>query len=361
MRDAVLDLWRSPWVRVLVGLAALLALVLLVVRMQTVAGIFLGAFALAYLANPVVVYLQARGVRRALGVLSVFALLVGFVVLVSRIVGGAVRQVVTLDADGPALRASLQAYLETLPERLERVVPVATAFLTPDRLEALQDVLENVVAASLPRLEALGGGVVAALTGTVTGVFYLAVALVVGAYLLHDFPKVARTLLDVVPVPYQAAVHRLARSLDEAVGGFVRGQVVIALTVGLLVWLGLTLLGLPLAGFIGFLAGFLNVVPFLGTIVPIVPAVLLAIEGGWLAVAGVLLVFLVTNQIDNHLLTPMILSRSTRLHPATVILAVLAGFALLGLLGAILAVPGAVFVKVVYLEHYRESRWYREG
>lgn len=101
--------------------------------------------------------------------------------------------------------------------------------------------------------------------------------------------------------------------------------------------------------------------PYLGTIVPAVPALVIAIAGGWWQVVFVLVVFVVTNQIDNHLLTPQILSRSTRLHPVTVIVAIIGGFALGGLVAAIFAVPVVAFAKAIYTEHYLGSRFYREG
>jgi predicted PurR-regulated permease PerM len=185
--------------------------------------------------------------------------------------------------------------------------------------------------------------------------------LILTVYVLIDFERISASLWGAVPRPYRRQVRSLAETLDRVTGAYVRGQLLIAGVVGLMVFVGLSLVGLPGAGLIGLLAGILNVVPFIGSIVPVIPAVLIAIGGGWVQVVLVLLVFVVANQIDTHALTPLVLSRSTELHPVTVMLAVVAGFALGGLWVAILAVPAAAFLKALYEEYYTKSSFYRSG
>ena len=94
-------------------------------------------------------------------------------------------------------------------------------------------------------------------------------------------------------------------------GGYLRGQLLIGLTVGLLIALGLSLLGIPNALAIGFLAALLNIVPYLGPVVAAIPAVLLALPGGWGTVLLVVLVFVAANQLESSFLSPYILGRTT--------------------------------------------------
>jgi predicted PurR-regulated permease PerM len=297
MREALATVWANPYVRVAAGIAVVGLLVVAFVAAQPAGSLFLTALGLAYLPNPVVDWLQARGVHRRLSVAWV-------------------------------------------------AEPLAT----------LADLLRQAARALAPYLERIGAGVYEVVSGTVAGVAFFLVVLVLTVYVLHDYHRFAASLLDAWPRPYQATVRAVARSFDRAVGGYVRGQVVIAVAVGGMVYVGLAIVGLPFAGVIGLLAGLLNVIPYLGTIVPVIPAWVVALAGGWWQV-----VFVVANQIDNHVLTPLVLSRSTRLHPVTVIVAIIGGFAFAGLVAAIFAVPVVAFAKAVYAEHYLESRFYREG
>jgi predicted PurR-regulated permease PerM len=112
---------------------------------------------------------------------------------------------------------------------------------------------------------------------------------------------------------------------------------------------------------LGFLAGVFNLVPYLGVVIAITPSLLLALSQGWGQVLGVLVVFVAANQFEAHLLSPLVLARATQLHPATVIVAILLGASLLGLWGAVLAVPAAAFLKLVYSDYYLTSCLYKEG
>lgn len=355
------EVWANAYVRVAVGLLALAVVFWFVAQASTVAGVFAVAVFLAYLCNPLVVWLERRGARRGFGVAVVYLVLLLFLYLVYQVVRGAVRQMIEPSDEGPALAGAIVEWLEGLPERLDGLLPPAVQSWLDEPVQALQAFLEEGLTLLLPNLEAWGTGLVVTVSSTVVGGFQVFLVLVLWGYLLASFPQFSRWVLELFPVPYQPTVREWAGTLDQAVGSFIRGQLIIAIAVGLLIWLGLALLGLPLAGFIGFLAGLLNVVPFLGTIVPIIPAILLALAGGWLQVLLVLVVFLVANQIDNHLLTPLILGRSTDLHPLTVIVVVLLGLSVFGLWGAILAVPAAVFLRALYQRYYRQSRLYREG
>ncbi|WP_253705236.1 AI-2E family transporter, partial [Thermus scotoductus] len=115
------------------------------------------------------------------------------------------------------------------------------------------------------------------------------------------------------------------------------------------------------AASLGFLAGVFNLIPFVGVIVSGVPALLLAATGGWGKVLLALLVLWLANQLEGNLLGPLIVGRSTRLHPVTAIAAILVGATLFGLWGALLGVPTAAFLKVLLEEYYKKSRFYREG
>jgi predicted PurR-regulated permease PerM len=142
------------------------------------------------------------------------------------------------------------------------------------------------------------------------------------------------------------------------VGGFFRGQLILATAVGVLTWLGFLLLGIPLALPLGFLTGVGNLIPFFGPLLAGVPAILLAVtKGGW-SVLGALAVLIDVQQLDTYLLSPLVFARTTPLHPVSVILAVFIGFSLFGVWGRLLAVPAAALVKLIYTRYYCLCTWY---
>jgi predicted PurR-regulated permease PerM len=350
MREPLKVVWANPYVKVLVGILLVYLAARLFIAIQPASTLFLTALGLGYLLNPAVNWMQARRVPRALGVAIVGVLMVVVAGFVAWFSIGAIRNTLTAADNGVVLTEAASLFFEELPAAIGRLLPVSVSESLNRAGENLNPFFENVAAT-------LYGFV----SGTVVGIGLSFFVLVLTVYVLYDFPRLTAALLRIWPEPYQDGIAELAQTVDQVVGGYIRGQLVIALAVGIMVYVGLLLIGLPSAAFIAILAGALNIVPFLGTIVPVIPAVLLALPGGWVYVLMVLTVFTVANQIDNHILTPQILSRSTQLHPVTVMLAVIGGFAFGGLVAAIFAVPLVAFAKALFEEFYMKGRLHIEG
>jgi len=353
--------WANPYVKVAVGLVIAIVLIWAFLAARPATTLFVAAYALAYVLNPAVDLMQARGARRGFGVALVAVALAATVWFALSLSIAAISDFLTPTDDGIALSETVTVWFEDLPANLERLLPGAVYAAIAGPLATLGDLLGRLAGALAPHLQEITEVLYAVVSGTVLVVVQVVLTLVLTAYVLFDFHRFNASLLAVWPVPYQETVKALAETLDQAMGQYIRGQLLIAVCVGLMVFTGLTLLGLPLAGLIALLAAVFNVVPFLGTVVPVIPALAVAIAGGWLQVLLVLVIFVVANQIDNHLLTPLIMSKSTTLHPVTVILAVIGGFAVGGLVTAIFAVPLVAFAKVLFVDRYQASRTYQQG
>lgn len=365
MREAFARVWENPYVRVLVYLLLAFLAYRLLARAWPALSILLTAFAFAYLAHPVVRFFEAWRLPRVLGVVLVYLGLGLFLGLASFLAAQTVMELSQLARELPRHLDPLLAWVLSLPDRA-RTLPIPEA-LDPILAEAgrnlqglLQGFLETLVR-WLQGLLAQGGNLLGFFTGLLGGIFQLLTALALSIYFLYDLPRLGRAALLAFPEPYQPLVAELARKLDRSVGGYIRGQLLVAFLVGLLVGVGLWLVGVPLAASLGFLAGVFNLIPFVGVIVSGVPALLLAATGG---IGKVLLAFLVlwlANQLEGNLFGPLIVGRATRLHPVTAIAAILLGATLFGLWGALLGVPIAAFLKVLLEDYYRQSRFYREG
>ncbi|MCS7057914.1 MAG: AI-2E family transporter [Meiothermus sp.] len=370
MRQDLLEVWKILWVRLAVyALLAYLLLQALFLLLGGARGALVTlalASAFAYLAAPIVRALERWRVPRGVGVGLVYVGVGLFLGLSSYLIADMVGVLARFSAELPRLLQPWLAWIDNLPSRVGQVeIPPALEGVFSQVAQSLQTLLQGFTQTLLQALQALlvqGGSLVGFLASLVGGVLQFFAALIISIYLLYDLPKISSTLLGAVPLPYQSLALDLALKLDRAVGGYLRGQIVVAACVGLLVALGFWAFGVPMAGALGFLAGVFNIIPYVGVVISTVPAVLLALSaGGWPQVLAVLAVVVLANQVEAHLLGPRILGQATSLHPVSVIAALLIGSSLYGLVGALLAVPLAAFLKLLYVEFYQKSRFYLEG
>lgn len=358
MLNAVRTVWANPWVKtaVLVVVAFLVVAVLRETRL--VWGSVLLALLIAYLLTPIVDWVQGRGFHRGVGVLLV-ALLVLLLLVGVGLLGIAVAtQVSALSGEIPELVETLRE----LPFLLARLVDPSFGNVFQQVFMTAHVMSERIVNEFVPSLESLGTtGVTDGLAALVSlGTGFTAV-LVLSLYLLYRFPGYAYHALLVVPERHRDFVREMAEKVDFSLGGFLRGQILIAALVGVLTGVGLTLLGIPLSLVLGVLAGVFNLIPFFGPLIAAVPTAVLAMTGGFGQVVAALAVLLAVNVLDGNVVTPLVYSRTISLDPITIIVTILFATTLFGLVGALLAVPIAAFAKLLYVDYYRDGRWYRHG
>jgi len=189
---------------------------------------------------------------------------------------------------------------------------------------------------------------------------------VVTFYLLRDWDLLIRGIHDLLPRNMEAEISRMAVDVDNVLGAFFRGQLMVMLALGLMYTIGLSLVGIELAVLIGMGAGLLSIVPYLGSIVGVLVAVGVAIFQfqDWLHPLMVLFVFGVGQAAEGMYLTPKLVGDQIGLHPVTVIFAVLAGGQLFGFLGILLALPVAAALNVLVRhmhQKYRQSELYNSS
>lgn len=341
--DLLRAVWAQPWVRLL-AYALLLWLALRFARQ--ISGVIvtgLVAFTLAYLCNPVLVWLERRRVPRAVGVLL---LVLVVTVLAGLLLWTGAAQLGSLLADLPRFVRQLGTLLGTLLDRLSGVPGLGDA---PARLNTAINAqvasLGQNVLPFLQRLLSSGSTVLGGATLFVGWLGQATFAVTLALYFMLDYPRLGPSVLRLFPVAWQGNVARLSGDVGDSFGGYIRGQLIIGLAAGALVTLSLLLLGIPNALGLGLLMAALNIVPYIGLVIAAVPAVLLAVAGGWLKVVLVLAVYFVTNQIIGNVLAPYVLGKTSNLSPAAVLLSLLVGLSLYGLIGGLLAVPTATLLK----------------
>jgi predicted PurR-regulated permease PerM len=197
-------------------------------------------------------------------------------------------------------------------------------------------------------LGGFGSGAGKLLRGVAETVAVVLLAPVLAFYLLVDLPRSKRLIVELTPQSIRDEFMHVSARVGTAVAGFVRGQLLVALFVGIMSSIALLILDLPFWLIIGLAAGLLNLVPFVGPFVGGALAVIVALVEGQpsKAILAVLL-FTIIQQIDNHIVTPMIQRTRVLLSPLVIVLALIVGGSVAGLLGVLVAVPLLAVIRIV--------------
>jgi predicted PurR-regulated permease PerM len=371
----VLLLLISPWAgtrfHVLTVVAA--SFLIGVWLLKTLGGLlapFILAFVLAYILDPPVDRLQKRMPRA----LAVTALAVPAIALVA----------VALIFGVPAIAQQAEALIEHVPAALQRGVDwlqnLRTRVLAGQipllRGEAFARMLENfspeAVTEYINQQQAaiarrawgaflgVGKGV-----GIVLGILgYVVLTPVLTIYLLLDFDRIVNRARALLPRDKQEKWLPLLQEYDFLLSRYLRGQFTAAVIAGVLTWLGLWVLGFPYPAIVGAVAGVFNLVPYLGLIVSLIPALLISLLSGSIiaSLIKVAAVFAVVQTLDSSIIGPRVVGGSVGLHPVWVIFSLAVGSFFFGFVGLLLAMPAAVFIKLIVreaMQRYRHSRVYK--
>jgi predicted PurR-regulated permease PerM len=340
-------------VTVAVGLALLWVLKAALTPLAT-------AFVIAYLLDPVIDRFERHRVRRSIAIFALLALLGGGLAVFGLFV------VPRLQREVGALAERMPGYLEQLTTI---VIPQIEQRFGVHLPHTFADLIARVRSGEIPLpLEALRKLLADALgyvTGTVSALIGVLVIPILAYYGLVEFDHLVARAAEWIPPRHRPYVTEKARTVDRLVSGFLRGQLLVAATLGLLYAVGFSLIGIDLAVGVGLLAGALALVPYLGSAVALGSASILSvlkfgIDGHLFAV---FLWYALCQSLEGFVLTPRIVGQSVGLHPAVVIVALLIGGDLFGFLGLLIAVPGAAVVKVFVaeaLDAYRRSSLFAE-
>ncbi len=349
-RDREFVVRAARWGIVAAGVLGALLLLLWVLKAALTP--LAAAFVIAYLLDPLIDWFERHRVRRSFAIFLLLGLagggVLGFLLFV-------IPRVV---AEISALAERMPAYLERFVTEVVPAVEQRVGIDLPRTLDGLLGELRGAELTVLGTLRDLLTGTLATLTGTVGVVVGLLVIPILAYYLLVQFDDVVRRLGEGVPPRHRDSVFEKVRTIDRLVSGFLRGQMLVAATLGVLYAAGFSLIGIDLAIGVGLLAGALALVPYLGNIVALGTATVLCvlkfgIDGHLLAVIGW---YLVVQSLEGFVLTPRIVGSSVGLHPAAVIVALLIGGDLFGFLGLLIAVPVAAVVKVFVGEAFLAYR-----
>jgi predicted PurR-regulated permease PerM len=343
--------------RIVFWLAILVAFVLMLWLLSEILLPFVAGLAIAYLLTPLTDRIEHHGVNRLAAALLIITLVVMAIVVLILLVA-------------PILAGQLSSFIDNIPGY---VTKVQTLLSDPSR-PWVQKVLGAGFNAdkSLGDLVTQGAGWLTTFLKSLwsggralVSLFSLVVVTpVVAFYLIYDWHRMIRSADSWIPVHQREIVRKIARDVDAAIAGFVRGQTMVCLILGSFYAVALTLTGLNFGLLIGLISGVITFVPYVGSMTGLILALGVAVAQFWPHYSSILIVlgiFLVGQFVEGNVLAPKLVGRSVGLHPVWLIFALLAFGYLFGFVGLLVAVPLAATIGVLVrfaLQRYRESSLY---
>lgn len=305
---------------------------------------------LYYLMNPTVDYLERKGIKRIYSIFSLFVLVVGL------IVWGVVVIIPKIQEQSMSFADNLPGYLTIIENKVNEILSDPIFSQVQDQIEAsneklissLTDIVQNLSRSTIQNLGSFFGAVATIVLAVITMPFIL-------FYLLKDGRKLAPYFVKFLPTKMRQPSLIVLKEMNDQVSSYIRGQLTVAFAVAVMFMIGFSIIGLDYAITLGIAAGFLNLIPYLGSFLAMIPAVFLGIVGGPVLLIQVLIVFVIEQTIEGRLISPLVLGNELSIHPVTILLVLLTSGKLFGLVGVILGIPVYAAAKVI-ITHVFE--WY---
>lgn len=341
----------SNLTKILVASTLALSALILLITFRVLIGPTVVAFLLAFILSYPVNWIQrSTGWARGIAVAAIYVVLLTAVVLIPVFVIPRLADLLT----------ALQGTLQELISILQNVSNGPFLQLGPYRLSLdmlLQEtgnVLSNVLLLATNDPLSIARGV----TNSMITVVYV---LVLNFWILKDIYKLQRLVIDQIPVDYQEDARRMGQELGQIWHAFLRGQLMLALAMGVITWIPLLIIGMPNAGGLALLAAVMEFLPSIGPGISGAIGTAFALFQGssWMPVSNltfaliVLIIYIITAQVENIYLIPRLVGGQVRLHPAVAFVGIIAGTLVFGLLGVLLATPIMGSARVILSYIYR--------
>lgn len=319
---------------------------------------FVLGIGLAYLLNPLVGKMASGGLPRWLAVVLVMLSVALLVILVFLIVVPLlVQQAIGLAGNLPFYFGQLQAFVESMVPRLEQ-------WLGPQRMGELQTGIEQMFADVIGIVTNLTGQIMQSGAGLIGSLTVLIVTPVVAVYMLFDWDRMSASVNGMLPPRYKSEVGALMTEMDQAIGGFLRGQGAVLLILAAYYGIALSLAGLHFGLAIGIMAGLFSFIPYLGSFLGLVLSMgvgLVQFWPDWVMISVIGAIYLFGQLLESYFLYPKLVGSSIRLHPVWMMFAIFAFATLFGIVGVLLAVPLAAISGVLLrwaVAKYKQSPLY---
>ena len=294
------------------------------------------AYVFYYMLNPLVNFLEKKMSRFMASLLAIFVGVITILIVIIGIVPIIVEQTQNLITALPRFIEIVKGYLETYSDNayVQVVVEYVNNNLNVSKIsEKLVSIATSVAQ-----------GVVSSISSTASVLVTMPFVLF---FLLKDASHFNKFVISLLPKKFEQPVAETIDEIDDKVGSYIQGQMLVSLCIGVMLFIGYNIIGLHYAFSLATIAAFLSIVPYLGPAIAITPAMLVAASTSWVMVVKMLVVWGIVQFLEGNIVSPNIMGRSMNMHPLTVIFVILIGVNIAGVVGAILGIPVYSILKVL--------------
>lgn len=299
-----------------------------------------------YLLRPILRVLEKAKIPRAWGILILILVAAGLLALLIFLVL-------------PTLKMEFHNLVDNFPKYFKQLTVQVDEFLRTSIFASFYESLDINIAKLMDNLPSdLGKTLTDAAGGIATGVtsfvsaltgFVLSIVTVpfILFYLLKDGEKLPEVFIKVLPPRMRDEARKIVEESDQQISSYIQGQILVAICIGIMVSIGFFIIGMDYALLLGVLAMFTSVVPYLGPIIAITPAVIIAIVSSPFMIVKLAIVWTIVQVVDSKFISPQIMGKSLQIHPITIIFVLLTAGSLFGVAGIILGIPAFAVLKVI--------------
>lgn len=250
----------------------------------------------------------------------------------------------------PPITAQTIQLAESFPEYFSKVGIAFESLKNFSAAHGIMGELDKGLTAIKSNMSEVIGSVFDRVTGFFGGVVSFFVVLVITFYMTIEESSLKRALTFILPDKYQPFTLQLINKVQRKIGDWLKGQLILSLILGVLVYVGLLILGVNYALVLGVVAAFGEFIPYLGPVLAAIPSIFLAFTQSPLKALFVLILYIIIQQVENQILVPKVMQKVVGLNPIVCIVALLVGAKIAGFVGVILAIPVATAISVVVKE-----------
>lgn len=314
----------------------ILLLLVFVYILRDVIVLFIFALIIASAIAPAVGFLEKIKIPRVIGTLLVYIIVIGIIAFLVALI------LPTVAKNAKDLASSLPDYIRVLSEKFNSFQNASSKY------EIFVNKLQDYLSTIGDVLRTISSNIVSSAVKFFGGVFSLMLVVVMSFYISVQKKGVQRVLTAIIPINYRDYILNLWERAQKKLGRWLQGQLFLAVLVGVLVYVGLSLLNIKYALLLGIISGILELFPYIGPVLAAIPGVILGFLQAPILGLWVLIVYLVIQQIESYVIAPLVMGKVVSLNPIVVILALLIGEKLGGILGMVLSVPlAAVFAELM--------------
>lgn len=297
-----------------------------------------------YLLNPIVDLLEKHNIKRIYSIIGLFLTIIGVVtILILTVI--------------PFVRDQVLNLIENLPRYGQQAAEKFNQFAGTGLFRQFNEKFNNVSTDIMNYISEKGSVIlqnawssVSEVVGTVTEIV-LAIATLpfILFYLLKDGRKLPHFILNMLPVKIRDHTYQVMHEMHHQISSYIRGQIIVSFFIGFLLFIGYLVIGLDYALVLAIIASLTNVVPYLGPVIAITPAIIIAAVTSPAMLLKLAVVWIIVQLFEGKFISPQVMGKNLSVHPITIIFVILIGGNLFGILGIIFAVPGYAVLKVVVL------------